>query len=98
MNMNKPSRLLLLLLLLPCGCGDPMDHAGTWQARDINTANLAVSVSNKADLVRGQPEDGADGQLAAAAIDRLRADKVKPLNEISTLSTGGGGGGGGGGN
>ena len=90
--MTRRIRLALVLLLLPAGCADPMMRTGTWHARDTNTANLAASVVNKPDLLRGEAENGADGQLAAAAIARLRADKVKPLNEISTMSTGAGGG------
>jgi len=93
--MMGKRRLPLTLLVLLSGCTDPMDRPGTWHAQDNNTANLAAGVVNKPDLLRGEAEDGADGQLAAAAIARLRADKVKPLNETSTMSTGGSSGGGG---
>ena len=42
----------------------------------------------ESDAPRIDPPATAD----ATAIARLRADKVKPLNEISTMSTGAGGG------
>ena len=75
---------------------------GLWQPNHINRANLTLQVANPADLVRGTGRTTADGQLAAAAVDRLRNDKVKklPAADLAALTAGNSGensGGGGGG-
>jgi type IV pilus biogenesis protein CpaD/CtpE len=67
-----------------------------------------LQVANPGDLVRGSGTTGGDGQMAAAAIERMRNDKLKKLpaadlaqvsanNSGDNNSTGSGGGGGGGG-
>ncbi len=93
-----------LLALAACGPQyDPISREGLYQPLHANRANLALQVANPADLVRGTGRTTADGQLAAAAVDRLRQDKVKklPASDISTIAAGvsgenGGGGAGGG--
>jgi hypothetical protein len=92
-------RLSIALLLLPAGCAiDPYDMPGTWHAGDTNAANLAAMVVNKHDLIEGQKMTGSDGQLDAAAIDRLRQNKLKPLPATSTQTGASGGGASGGSN
>jgi hypothetical protein len=91
-----------LLALSACGPDvDPLTREGLWHPTHVNRANLVAMVANPADLVRGTGSPTADGQLAAAAIERLRTDKVKrlPQNDIAqdvqsgaNESTGGGGG------
>lgn len=57
-----------------------------------NAANLAVMAA-PADLLRGRALGPSDGALEAAAIDRLRTDKVKDLfREGATDSAARGGG------
>jgi hypothetical protein len=63
-------------------CGpayDPLLREGLWYPDHANRANLVATVANPADLVRGSSSSGTDGQLAAAAVERLRNDKLKPL-------------------
>jgi hypothetical protein len=87
---------------------DPLVRDGLFQPGHTNYANLSLQVANPGDLVRGSGTTGADGQMAAAAIERYRNDKLKKLpaadlaqvsanNSGDNNSTGGGGGGGGGG-
>ncbi len=69
-----------LLALSACGPEfDPLSRGGLYQPTHVNRANLVAQVANPADLVRGTGSATADGQLAAAAVDRLRTDRVKKL-------------------
>ena len=77
--------------LAGCGPGyDPLTREGLWNPTHTNRANLALQVANPADLVRGTGTTVSDGQLAAAAVDRLRNDKVKklPASDISSIAAG----------
>jgi len=87
---------------------DPLVRDGLFQAGHTNRQNLVLQVANPADLVRGSGTPGGDGQMAAAAIERYRNDKLKKLpasdlaqvtanNSGDNNTTGGGGGGAGGG-
>jgi len=58
---------------------DPLVREGLWQPAHSNRQNLTLQVADPGDLVHGTGTTGADGQLAAAAVDRLRNDKVKKL-------------------
>ncbi len=83
----------IALLLATAACGpafDPLTREGLWAPTHINRANLTLQVANPGDLTRGSGTTGGDGQLAAAAVDRLRNDKVKklPASDISTVSAG----------
>jgi hypothetical protein len=66
---------------------DPLYRDGLFQPTHVNRANLALMVANPTDLVRGTGRATADGQLAAAAVDRLRNDKVKklPASDVSAV-------------
>lgn len=80
--------LLLLplpLLLAACAFSDPYERPGTWRPSGANEANLRTMLANPAHLERGVAGGAADGALAAAAVERLRQDKVKPLPE-STIA------------
>src|SRR4051812_39736288 len=76
-------RLLLALLLLAatagCGIFDPYQRAGTWRPSAANEQNLATMAAQPAERVRGTGAQGASGAAATGAIERLRADRVKPL-------------------
>jgi hypothetical protein len=73
--------LLLGLMSAVAGCnlGDPYQRAGNWRPNGSNERNVRVLAANPADLERGQRSAGTEGQRAAAAIDRLRLDRVKAL-------------------
>ena len=82
MRISFKAALLLGGSAALAGCGenfDPLTREGLWHPNHANHANLAAMAANPADLVRGTGTSTADGQLAAAAIDRLRTDKVKKL-------------------
>jgi len=76
-------RLLLALPLLAATAGceifDPYKREGTWRPTAANEQNLATMAVLPAERVRGTGVAGAAGSNAAGAIDRLRADRVKPL-------------------
>ena len=78
-----------VLLLAGCEDLDPYHRPYVWYPTGASEANIAAQVANPYDMVRGRGVTRADGDLAAAAVDRARQDKVKPL-----LNPGAGGGGG----
>ncbi len=62
--------LAALLAVAACDGIDPYRREGAWHPVDVNSANL------RAMGARARPVDGA---LAAAALSRLRHDRVRPL-------------------
>jgi hypothetical protein len=83
-------RVAVTAALLLAGCnGDPLDAPGTWRAGDSNAANLSFAVIDKQDLIRGQPDGGADGQVAVQAIERFHHDRLHPLSSSPTSAVGG---------
>ena len=80
-------RLLYVAVLLPVtGCVGPFDiyeRPGTWRPVGANDANLRAMVADPDDLVTGVADRQADGQVAAAAVARYRAGKVKDLPDAS---------------
>ena len=88
------ARLAAAAALLALGsCGpqyDPLTREGLWTPTRANHANLMLMVANPADLLRGSGTGTSDGQLAAAAVDRLRQDKVKklPRTDIAKIESG----------
>jgi hypothetical protein len=81
MPLLRPIALLLPLLLAPTACDqiDPYTREGAWRPNNANDANLRAMVAVPADLAAGEPASPADGTLAAAALNRLRHDQVRPL-------------------
>ena len=80
-----------LMSLAACQDTDPLTRQnGDWRPAGVNQDNLAAQVANPADLTRGVADDGEDGDQAAAAIDRLKADKVKAIEHIGLSLVGGG--------
>ncbi|MDO9709135.1 hypothetical protein [Paracraurococcus lichenis] len=71
--------LLPLLATAACDALDPYKREGNWRPAQVNEANLAVMVANPAELRRGTGAPGTAGFVATGAIERLRADRVKPL-------------------
>lgn len=74
----KPA-LLLLIGLAGCSVIDPFEREGVWRPRHANDANLRLHVADPAMLDRGVDDPRADGQVTAAAVDRYRRDRVRPL-------------------
>ena len=70
---------IALLALAACDVTDPYLRDGVWRPDGTNDANLRAMVASPSDLVRGVSSAGGDGQQAAAAIDRYRNDKMRPL-------------------
>ncbi len=78
------------------GCGqdfDPLTREGLWHPAHVNRADLVMQAANPSDLIMGKGAPSSDGQLAAAAIERLRQGKVKKLQdsgiaEIAVQSSG----------
>ncbi len=73
--------LLLAALLGACSWTDPYERDGVWHPNGANEANLRAMVMVPSDLVMAAPAAPAAGQEAAAALDRQRRDKVRPLPE-----------------
>ena len=75
--------LSLLLGAVGCAAGcagvDPLHRPGTWQPVGANDANLRAMIANPEDLHHGRAGSGADGEIAARAVARYRAGKVKEL-------------------
>ena len=70
---------IALLMLMGCDAIDPYSREGTWRPANVNESNLRAMVTSPSDLVRGISSPGSDGQQAAAALDRQRNDKMRPL-------------------
>lgn len=96
MRMRRSFLLLLPLLVMPgCDAFDPYKRDGNWRPAQVNAGNLAALVVNPDELRRGTGATGAVGFTAAGAIDRLRADRVKPLPDTGIariIAVPGGGG------
>lgn len=74
-------RALLVLALLAGGCSlvDPTLRPGTLMVDTAPTENAAAMAVDPYDMIHGRGSVGSDGALAAGAVDRARADAVKPL-------------------
>ena len=77
----------LLTLLSGCNALEPYDRANTWHPTGANQANLAAMAVNPTDLVHGRGTSAPDGSAATAAVERLRRDHVKPLQDGSSTSS-----------
>jgi len=87
-----------LAILAVAGCEeyDPLYRDGLWHPMHVNRTNLTMMAANPADLVRGHGTPTADGQVAAAAVQRLHDNKVKKLpdaglSDVKVQSQGGSG-------
>jgi len=95
----RPWLLLALLAgLAGCDAFDPFRREGAWRPAGVNEQNAVVMAAQPQERVRGTGADGALGQGASAAIERLRADRVRQLPDtgvarIVTIPGGGGQGG-----
>ena len=85
----------LLILVALCGCSamDPYAREGMWQPNGSNDLNLAAMVSNPRDLIAGHGDAALRPMQTTAAVDRLVADKAKPLLPLDPdIAPGGAGG------
>ena len=71
--------LFVVLALAGCDISDPYLRDGVWRPDGANDANLRAMAASPSDLVRGVPSTETEGLVAAAAIDRYRNDKARPL-------------------
>jgi hypothetical protein len=84
-----PVRLIAMIMVLGCAAC----QAGGPHLTGANSTNIGAMVANPMDLVIGEDAPGSDAQEAAAAVARLRQDRVRPLETESLVGLGGGGGG-----
>jgi hypothetical protein len=96
-----PAKWLGMFILLAglTGCAghdDPFLREGTWRPTYDNDANLAATVVDKRQLLKGADDPTSPGVLSAQAVHRLLTDHVKPLPSTDISPVGGGQSGGGG--
>lgn len=95
MSFRPRTATLLLPILALTGCAlDPYTRDGVWRPSAVNDTNLRAMIADPRDLQQGVGEPGANAPLAAAAVQRLLEDRVRPLP--SSSSNGGASGSGGG--
>lgn len=80
--------VLCLLLLSGCTATDPLYREGLWRPVGANQANLVAMVADPQDLVNGVPTPFGSGGVAAEAVARYRADKVKALPDSGVAKFG----------
>ncbi len=83
---------LVMTTCAGCAFMDPYERVGMWRPRGSNEGNLAAMVADPHDLQVGKSSPTTDALLAAAAVDRLRHDKVKALPSTTFGVSGGGAG------
>jgi hypothetical protein len=88
------ARLFLgpLLGLLVAGCAElgfvePELRDGQWRPTGANEANLREMVDRPQDLERGRGVSRTDARAAAAAVERYRDGRVRPLPSVNTAPT-----------
>jgi type IV pilus biogenesis protein CpaD/CtpE len=88
--LTRSAALLGLALLGLAGCEtvDPYGRPGVWRPLGANELNFELQVARASDLTKGRGSVGADGETAAAAVDRLRRDKVKQLPQSGISQVG----------
>ncbi len=79
-NARKPKPVALPTVPPCAGTVESSPYFGC-----ANADNLRAMVADPNDLNQGRDSRGSDAALEAAAIIRLRTDKVKPLRSNGTL-------------
>ncbi len=80
-----------LMSMTSCQNVDPLTRdRGDWKPAGVNQGNLEAQIVNPADLTIGVSDEGGDANQAAMAIDRLKSDKVKPIDHVGLVTIGGG--------
>lgn len=70
--------------LAGCDATWPYDRPGTWRPSGVVDANIAASVVNPSDLVRGVAYNPREGSATTAAVERYRTGTVKALPSQTT--------------
>jgi hypothetical protein len=83
---------LILIALSGCSAMDPYTRPGMWQPNGTNELNLAAMASNPHDIAHGRGDTAARPAQGTAAVDRLVADKAKPLLALDPSVVPGSGG------
>jgi type IV pilus biogenesis protein CpaD/CtpE len=78
--------ILILLLVSLAGCEsiDPYRRTDVWYPTGSNAGNIAAQAVRPHDLIVGRGAHGADGQLAADAVDRVWTGKTGSLAAVSS--------------
>ena len=79
MTMWRLLASLIALMVAGCDATDPFLRGDRWHPTGANAANLRVMARVPSDLARGARPDRSNGDLATAAVVRLREDRVRPL-------------------
>lgn len=74
-----------LLGLAGCDATWPYDRIGTWRPTGVADANIAASVVNPSDLVRGVDYNPRESAVMTAAVERYRTGRVRPLPEQNSF-------------
>ncbi len=79
--------------LASCAQTDPYTRPGEWHPLGANAANLRAMAADPRDLDEGRAAAFSEGDIAVAAVARLRADAVKRLpasaiSEVKATDTG----------
>lgn len=78
----------IMMCTAGCAATDPLSRDGLWQPVGANAANLKAMLANPADLYEGSSYPAMDGSVAANAVTRYRAGRVKPLPDVSASKIG----------
>lgn len=84
--------LCLIIALGGCMDRDPYRRTDVWRPTGANAANIAAQVADPKDLIAGRGSPRANSSAQIIAVDRIQADRPKPL-PASTVSPGSSGGG-----
>ncbi len=79
-------RAFALAALVGCQRTDPYVRDGLWRPTNANDANLRAMIADPRDLQEGHGATSSSGDIAAAAVARLRQDATKPLADSSISS------------
>jgi hypothetical protein len=76
---HKTAAALALLALGGCGALDPFGREGAWRPTAANQQNLRAQLAVPTELTLGTADPHAPAAGAVTAMERLRADRVRPL-------------------
>jgi hypothetical protein len=79
----RPWLLVVVAALPACSAFDPYRRAGTWRPSGVNEQNALVMAVQPHERVAGTGSTSSLGQGSSVAIERFRADRVRPLPDSS---------------
>lgn len=82
--INKAVWLSALFLLVGCDHSDNYQRTDVWHPTGANAANLAATLVDQHDLIRGKGVAGSDAGQAISAIEKLRKTGSKALPKVDT--------------